>query len=133
MEERISWEGATRLDDSTEVARAVLDERWIRGGVRPGAFLRRDRDEDGVTVTNPQACTSEQLCNTFARCFGVLHIEVGKVRNLGLDVQATDPASHVCDHASITGLPYKSQDPGLAEFLAGQLARLARLVWSPTT
>jgi hypothetical protein len=57
------------------------------------------------------------------RCYGVVSLHVGRVRDLGLDVVVDE-----APHANITGLPRQTDDVLRAERLASQLAKQARLV-----
>lgn len=125
------WGGATVLKESVVVARAVRNKSWIRGAIQTTAFLRRDNDIDGLTVTNAGACTSEELCNTLTSCFGALNLTVGDVRalNEGLDV-IPDSLPHPCHHATIRDLPFplrSKEEQAEAEYLAGLLAEVAWL------
>ena len=131
VEQGLPWGGATILTDDTQVHRAVLRERWLRGGIRYNVFIRRPSDTDGLSVSNPLACTPQQLCATFRECYGVLTLEVGAVRGVGLDVVPDIvPGPDVpCDHANIVGLPFQSEDPARAEFLATKLVGIVREVW----
>lgn len=130
---RVPWDGVATLSNGTLVARAITKKAWIsEGKFLPSIFSRRpDYDTDGITVTNPKACTSEQLCATFRGvCLAVIHLQVGQVRAIGLDVEADfDPLAHPCDHASITGLPYRDDDPDLFEDLARKLLKISVSVW----
>ncbi len=134
---RIPWSGKTTLSNEERVARAVLYSRFLkRGKIKSGVFLRKDKDDDGLTVTNPEACTSEELCATFSECHGVVSLLVGAIREVGdgIDVRPDlDPSIHICDHANIIGLPYQSQDKDTAEYLAGLLSEAARIDWSRET
>jgi hypothetical protein len=58
--------------------------------------------------------------------YGVASLQVGKVRELGLDVVPDSPS-----HAQIVGLPYREDDRNNADRLARLLAEQSRLVWQP--
>lgn len=113
------------LPCSAIVYRAMLRKKWIdpiSGTVLPAAFMRRPppQDEDGLSVdiVSPASCASP-----FKQCYGVGSLHVGKVRDLGLDVQVD-----AAPHANITELPRKEEDAARAEWLASQLAKQARLI-----
>ena len=109
----------------TIVYRAMARKSWIdatTGTVLPTAFFRRPppADDDGlsVDVESARSCSS-----ALSRCYGVVSLHVGRLRNLGLDVVVDE-----APHANITGLPRNTDDVLQAERLASQLARQARLV-----
>jgi len=130
--ERPPWGGFTVLDSSSSIYRAVLYQRWIKNGVQPGAFIRRDRDRNGISINDPNSCSPRQLCALFRECFGVLRLSVSEIRNLHLDIKPDlHPHHNACDHGNIVGLPLTSADPFHAEFLAGELAKRATLEWQP--
>ena len=99
-EDRLPWGGVTELPDNASVHRAVLNERWMRGGIRYNVFIRRAVDADGISISNPEACSPSELCATFNRRFGVLTLEAGSIRALGLDLRLdTEPDyKTACDH-----------------------------------
>src|SRR5438105_8170522 len=121
----LPWGGATELADDILVYRAALRERWLKGGVRTIAFIRRPSDHDGLPINNPDACSPQQLCATFIECYGVMTLQVGRIRSLGLDVKPdTEPDPEVsCDHGNIVGVPYQIEDPIQAEYFATELAK----------
>lgn len=89
----------------------------------PAAFIRRDppRDAAGLSVNYNMAPT--ECYESLKKCYGVASLHVGKVRDMGLDVIAdTD------NHANVVNLPYPADDEVQAEWLAGRLAKHARLV-----
>lgn len=118
------------LSCSAIVYRALLRKQWIdedTGRVKADAyFLRKSRNEQGLSVRIASVCSPEQCAASFKNCYGVASLHVGRVRDLGLDVVPDSPS-----HANIIGLPYREDDPALAERLAGLLARQSRLQWQP--
>lgn len=105
------------------VFRAMSRKQWIdpiSGRVLSVAFILRPppKDDDGLSVdiASPKSCAS-----ALSKCHGVASIHVGKVRDLGLDVVVDDEP-----HANIKGIP--RDDVAKAEYLAGQLAKQARIV-----
>ena len=107
------------------VFRAMARKNWIdatTGNVLPAAFLRRPppADVDGLSVDVESARSCFLVLN---KCHGVASLHVGRVRDLGLDI-VTDEMPH----ANITGLPLGTENVTLAERLASQLAKQARLV-----
>lgn len=126
-EETRPEEAATPLPCSHIVYRAMSRKDWIdpeTNSVLPGAFFRRPppKDLDGVSLdtTSPKSCAS-----TLKKCHGVASLHVGRLRDLGLDV-----VPGAGSHAAIAGLPDPQADTAMAERLASQLARQARVVAS---
>jgi hypothetical protein len=88
----------------------------------PQAFLLRLRDKDtGLSIS--YNCTLDEARYSLTRSYGVLSLHVGRVRTLNLDVVPDEP-----QHANIIGLPYKEDNPELAERMASLLAKQARIV-----
>ncbi len=116
------------LPDSAIVYRALLRRKWIdreTGMVQFSAYLlRQDRNEAGLSVRIASACSPEEFAARFRNCYGVASLEVGSIRELGLDVVPDSPS-----HAQIVGLPYPEDDPDRAERFADLLANLSRIVW----
>lgn len=109
----------------TIVYRAMTRKKWVdpmTKRILPAAFVRRPppQDEDGLSVDieSPQSCVSELNSS-----FGVGSLHVGRVRDLGLEIEVDAPP-----HAVITGVPRETEDQAKAEWLASQLAKLARLI-----
>lgn len=117
------------LSCSEIIYRAMRSKSWLRLDTRevlPAAFIRRPRpkDADGVSVSPASICSIEETRNKLNKCYGVVSLHVGRVRDIGLDVQQNGP-----DHASIVDIPYQEDDPLEAERLAGLLARQSRIQW----
>jgi hypothetical protein len=136
----IAWEGATELADTVLVHRAVLSQRYLKGDLRAAVFLRREKDVEGLSVTNAHICTGSEVCEFFRveydqDCFGVALLQVGDIRGLGFDVRPDEEhlPEHVCDHGFITGLPFKERERLLAESIATQLKNIVRDVWRAAT
>ncbi len=132
--------------------RAILKPNMIAGGqVRALAFMRRPphpitgvkRDVEGLSVAlagdRDEATTAAAEASQFNRCVAVCCLTVGKIRGIetepGLDVVQDAPY-----HANVTGLPEMPAEADLeadagraararAEFLGGELAQEARIVW----
>ncbi|MDQ3705210.1 MAG: hypothetical protein M3437_08325 [Chloroflexota bacterium] len=130
-EPRRPWGGATRLDPDVLVYRALWDARHLKGHLRYRAFIRKEKDKDGLSIANASVCSPEEFCATFIRCFGTFTLSVGGVRSVGLDViPDTEPdAEHPCDHGAITGLPFQEINPEDAEYLATELKNQVLDVW----
>jgi hypothetical protein len=116
----------------TIVFRALRSKSWIdeeHDRATADAFRRRSRenggDDDGLSVNRRSA---EACRAVLKKCQGVVSLHVGRIREMGLDVQI-DPLD--ADHALITGLPYPEDDPETLETLAEALAEQSRLVWRP--
>ncbi|NEU76532.1 hypothetical protein PI95_029470 [Hassallia byssoidea VB512170] len=118
------------LPNSAIVYRALLRNNWINedtGRVKAQAyFLRKNRNEQGLSVNIANASSPEQCASRFTNCYGVASLDVGRVRELGLDVVPDSPS-----HANIIGLPYREDDPATTERLARLLAKQSRIVWQP--
>ncbi len=118
------------LPCSAIVYRTLLRKQWIdedTGRVKADAyFLRKSKNEQGLSVNIARACSPEQCAALFNKCYGVASLNVGRIRDLGLDVMPDSPS-----HANITGVPYREDDPAMAERLAGLLAKQSRIQWRP--
>ncbi|CAD0224318.1 conserved hypothetical protein [Planktothrix agardhii] len=109
------------LSNDILLYRAISKKRWIdpvKGVIRPVAFeLRLQKGESGVSCDlTPNLCY--QYIN---KCFGIIELSVGDVRELGLEVD-NDHDSHV----NIINFP----DPDLEEqeytLILDKLAEKAR-------
>jgi hypothetical protein len=110
------------------VYRALLRKQWIdedTGTIKADAYFLRSH-ESGLSVNLASVRSPEQCAAKFKKCHGIASLHVGRVRDLGLDVEQDSP-----DHANITGLPSREDDPAKAERLAGLLAKRSRLQWQP--
>ena len=110
------------------VYRALLRKQWIdeeTGRVKADAYFLRST-EPGLSVNLASVCSPEQCSRFFRRCYGVASLEVGRVREIGLDVEQDS-----ANHANIVGLPHRDNDLALAERLAGLLAKRSHIVWLP--
>ncbi len=116
------------LPDSAIVYRALLRRQWIDEAnlVVSSAYLLR-ANELGLSVTIASVCSPEQCAAKFKNCYGVASIQVGQIRELGLDA-VPDSASH----AQIVGLPDVTDNPDRAERLADLLADSSIIVWTPS-
>ena len=84
-------------------------------------LLRADERDSGLSVNFD--CTPDECRSHFNRTYGVASLTVRLVLELELQVVPDEP-----QHANITGVPYKEDDPARAEYLADELARRATLV-----
>ena len=116
------------LPDSAIVYRALLRRQWIDEAnlVVFSAYLLRPNDR-GLSVTIASVCSPEQFAAQFKNCYGVASLQVGQIRELGLDA-VPDSASH----AQIVGLPQVKDDRDKAERLADLLAQRSSIVWQPS-
>jgi hypothetical protein len=116
------------LPDSAIVYRALLRRQWIDEAnlVVFSAYLLRPNDR-GLSVTIASVCSPEQCAAKFNNCFGVASLQVGQIRELGLDA-VPDSASQ----AEIVGLPQVKDDRDKAERLADLLAQRSSIVWQPS-
>lgn len=122
--------GFEQIPNSESVYRALLRKQWINedtGLVESEAYyLRKNKNEQGIYVNIASVFTAEECAARFKKCYGVARLEVGDIRNLGLDV-IRDSISH----AEIAGLPYAKDDPEQADFLADSLAQQSQIAWLP--
>jgi hypothetical protein len=116
------------LPDSAIVYRALLRRQSIDEAnlVVFSAYLLR-ANEPGLSVTIASVCSPEQCAAKFNNCFGVASLQVGQIRELGLDA-VPDSESH----ALIVGLPQVKDDRNRAERLADLLAQRSSIVWQPS-
>lgn len=116
------------LPDSAIVYRDLLRRHWIDEAnlVVFSAYLL-GANEPGLSVTIASVCSPEQCAAKFNNCFGVASLQVGQIRELGLDA-VPDSASH----AQIVGLPQVKDDRNRAERLADLLAQRSSIVWQPS-
>jgi hypothetical protein len=115
------------LSCDTIVYRALIKRKWINEDtqeVLPAAFyLRKDRNEVGVSVNIAAMCSPKECVSGFKGCNAVASLHVGRVRDLGLDVIQDKP-----NHAEIIKLAYREDDLPSAERLAGLLAKQSRII-----
>jgi len=128
-----SYSNATDLEplpDRAIVYRALLRKQWIdenTGRVSLNAYyLRKKKNEMGLSVRIASVCTPSECADRFRNCYGVVSLQVGSIRELGLDV-VLDSQSH----GQIVGLPYREDDRTTADRLADSLASLSQIVWRP--
>ena len=118
------------LPSGAIVYRALLRKQWIdqdTGKVKADAYFLREKEKNiGLSVSIARTCSPQRCAKKFSKCFGVASLNVGRIRDIGLDVV---PDS--LNHANITGLPYREDDRDRAERFAGLLARRSCVVWTP--
>ncbi|MBE9227321.1 hypothetical protein IQ264_17990 [Phormidium sp. LEGE 05292] len=126
-----SYDGASefeQLPDNAIVYRALLRKQWVdweTGEIKFSAYLLR-QNEQSLSVNIASACTPQQSAARFRNCYGVASLQVGRIRELDLDV-VPDSTSH----ANIVGLPNMQENPATARRLADLLARQSQIVWRP--
>lgn len=116
------------LPDDATVYRALLRKQWINedtGKVKADAYFLR-ANEPGLSVNLASVCSPKQCADLFRKCYGVASLEVGDVRQIGLEVQQDS-----VNHANLLGLPYREDRLAEAERLAGLLAKQSQVVWQP--
>lgn len=116
------------LADNTIVYRALLRKQWIdedTGKVKADAYFLR-ANERGLSVNLAGACSPRQCAKFFRKCYGVASLEVGGIREVGLNVEQNS-----VNHANIVGLPDRDNNLAEAERLAGLLAKQSQIVWQP--
>lgn len=100
------------LPEDAVVYRALLRKQWISedtGRVKADAYFLR-ATEPGLSVNLASVCSPEQCAKFFRKCYGVASLEVGRVREIGLDVEQDS-----VNHANIVGLPHREDDLAEAE------------------
>ncbi len=110
------------------VYRALLRKQWIdedTNRVKADAYFLR-ASEPGLSVNLASVCSPEQCAGLFRKCYGIASLEVGRIREIGLDVE-----QDLVNHANIVGLPDREDNLALAERLAGLLAKRSHIVWPP--
>jgi hypothetical protein len=116
------------LDQDAIVYRSLLRKRWIDEDtfrIKADAYFLRPT-EPGLSVNLASIVTPEQCAKNFRNCYGVASLEVGQVRQIGLEVEQDSD-----NHANIMGLPHQEDDLAEAERFAGLLAKRSRLIWQP--
>jgi hypothetical protein len=116
------------LPEDAIVYRSLLRKQWINedtGRVKADAYFLR-ANETGLSVNLASTCSPQQCAEMFRKCYGVASLEVGDVREIGLDVEQDS-----VNHANVVGLPYREDNLAEAERLAGSLAKRSHLVWQP--
>jgi hypothetical protein len=68
----------------------------------------------------------EQCAGLFRKCYGIASLKVGRIREIGLDVEQDSVT-----HANIIRLLHREDNLAEAERLAGLLAKRSRIVWKP--
>jgi hypothetical protein len=92
------------------------------------AYLRRDRDTDGLSVGATQYAVTSRLMFPLK---GIASLPVEGIRRMYNDASKKylDVVFDHSDHGNINrGVPYLSQDPNTAEALGGDLARISTLL-----
>lgn len=101
-----------------------LRKGWIdrdRSIVKSDAYYLRQRiNEEGISVN----FSIEQSLSALKNCAGVASLNVGEIRELGLNV-VRDSSSH----GSIMGLPYREDNRPKADELALLLTRRSQIIW----
>ena len=112
------------------IYRALLRKQWIESEterIKPNAyFLRKNKNEVGISVNIASVYSPEQCAARFINCYGVVSLHTGRIRDLGLDVLQDS-----IYHAQIVGLPYQEDEFDRAVRLARLLANQSRIVWRP--
>lgn len=116
------------LPANSIVYRAILRKQWLdedTGKVKADAYFLRANERE-LSVNLASMCSPEQCARLFRKCYGIASLEVGRVREIGLDVEQDS-----VNHANITWLPYREDNLAEAERLAGLLAKRSSIVWKP--
>jgi hypothetical protein len=116
------------LPENAIVYRSMLRKQWIdedTGRVKADAYFLR-ANEHGLSVNLASKCSPQQCAEMFRKCYGVASLQVGEVREIGLDIE-----QDAVNHANVMGLPLREDDLAEAERLAGLLAKRSYIVWQP--
>ena len=124
---------------STILYRAILRRAWFDpddpASVKADAFFRRrpeekggvrnPKDEDGLSLfkalhIDPEACMAE-----FSRCYGIVSLHAGTLMDLGLELVDDNQDTR---KVLVCNLPFENPNDALAEKLAGDVAKSARIV-----
>lgn len=128
MTEQSSTSEFESLSDRAIVYRALLRKNWIdreTEEINAEAYLlRKEKNELGLSVRIASACSLAECAARFRKCYGIASLEVGPIRELGLEVVPDSPS-----HAQIIGLPNLEDDARRALELADLLAQQSLLVW----
>jgi len=127
---------------STILYRAVLRNTWFddQTGIKADAFFRRPPttlkgkhypgDDDGLSVFLADQITPENCAATFSKCFGIVSLHTGHLQDLGLLVIEDQEDRR---KALIINLPFENPGTAEAEKLAGDVAKIARIVTKQKT
>jgi hypothetical protein len=116
------------LSEDAVVYRAILRKQWINedtGRVKSDAYFLRPH-ESGLSVNLASVYSPEQCAGLFRKCYGIASLKVGRIREIGLDVEQDSVT-----HANIIRLLHREDNLAEAERLAGLLAKRSRIVWKP--
>jgi hypothetical protein len=86
-------------------------------------FIRESERNTGLSVNFGMTPDESRRQAHFSKTYGVRSMKMGPVTGLNLGVVPDQP-----NHANITGIPHRDDDPRTAEFLAGQLLKISTLV-----
>lgn len=121
------------LSDDEPVFRTITKAARFRDG-RPlsGAFIRRQRDTDGISVNyrvrSPDECAPEMKGKK-----AILGLLVGGVRGVAVVETKLDVIpDHIPNHANIVGAPMPPDPPdpdSFAERVAANLVRISWVAW----
>jgi hypothetical protein len=114
---------ALRVLADADVLMRVLLRKGELDDPRSAFFIRDNERDTGLSVNfdmTPEECKA-QAC--FNKTYGVRSLLVESVKAVNLQVVPDD-----VNHANITGIPHKEEDPRRAEFLAGELLRVSELL-----
>jgi len=110
------------------VYRGLKNKKCIdttRGVVTPEAYIRREGEEGISVATSPQA-----VRDVLETLRGIAELDVTDIRSIVNRATGT-PLDVVLDnppHGNIIGVPRLSEDKMVAESLAGELARISKLL-----
>jgi hypothetical protein len=127
--------------ECTEIVYRALKKTWIDGNtVTAEAFIRRIQNggqssEAYVSMDRRKYSTARECRSKLKKMPSATSLHVGRARSLpfGLDVHPVpirDEFEAITDpgHCALMNLPDPIDDYGNAEFVASQLARIARLM-----
>jgi hypothetical protein len=101
-----------------------IDKEQDPWGVAVKAFLRKDKDTDGITVlTRPHLC-----CSLNIRGIGQISVQDIETVTSPIDNQSLYVEENTANHGYIGNVPFHSQHPQAANDVATDLAELCRLL-----
>ena len=123
------------IPDNEVVYRALRNAKCIdqeTGDISPEAyFIRIDGEgnpENGLSVCLASKCEAGDCCKELKKRYGVVGLNVGFLRSIGLNVQPDPPPP---EHAIIVNMPVRKNNPVEAERFARLLAKHSRFEWKP--
>jgi hypothetical protein len=116
------------LPDESEVFRGFSNRNFLdnsRTVIRDRAYLRRKKDNDGLSV----GVTPQDAVRNLRENYGVSGLSVERIHNLGRGLEVRADIGMI-GHALICGLPFVELNRELAEAIAQELVAISRVVYA---